>query len=242
LTWITPSICYLGRVRILRGSIPLAVALLTVAAPRPGATAPPPEAPRADLDALLGRFSAMPGLYAEFREEKHLDLLEVPLVNTGTLHYADGAFARHVRSPSPSSLVVMKGRLAFADATGREELDLRRNPVAALFVESFTKILAGDRVALEAMYAMQLHASGENAAGEPGWKLDLVPRVAPLDEVVVRVEVAGHGIMLESMRVLEVGGDETITTFSAVDTNHRYSASRRREIFAARPGRPTKAR
>lgn len=178
---------------------------------------------------MLARFAAMPGLYAEFHEEKHLAMLAVPLVNVGTIHFSRGAFARHVVEPRPSSLVVTPGHLAFADARGREELDLRANPVAALFVESFTKILAGDREALAAMYRMELHPTGDG-----GWKLDLRPKVSPLSEVIEIVEVSGHGVRLDAMRIVEVEGDETLTTFTHVDPAHRYSRRERRRVFSAR--------
>lgn len=224
--------------------VAVVVGLWLTAIPAGKARAAPPSPPETsvdvavlDLDALLERFAAMPGLYAEFREEKHLALLEMPLVNEGTLHFAQGAFARHVESPTPSRLVVDRGRLSFADATGAEQIDLRSNPIAALFVESFTKILAGDRVALESMYDMQLHETGVDAAGDVGWQIDLRPRVEPLDRVIARVEVTGHGVSLESMRVVEVGGDETITTFSRVDPRRTYSAAERRRVFSARPPR-----
>jgi len=50
--------------------------------------APPAADARGDeLAALLARFAKAPGIYARFREEKHLAMLQVPLVNEGTIHF-----------------------------------------------------------------------------------------------------------------------------------------------------------
>lgn len=210
-----------------------AMSMVMLITARPAGAAPPVE-----LSTLLERFAEMPGLSAHFREEKRLAMLEMPLVNEGSLHYARGAFARHVTSPKPSSLVVRDGKLSFVDTTGREDLDLTSNPVAALFVESFTKILAGDGVALESMYRLELHETGMDERGRPGWKLALHPKVAPLDQVIAVVEVFGHDVELDTMRIVEVGGDETITTFDHVDADHQYSNREFRRLFTAKR-RPT---
>lgn len=218
----------------MRRVLPLfvAVALGAVAAGGPvlAGAAPPAARPGPqDIDGLLAALAAMPGLYAEFREEKHMALLAAPLVNEGTLHYHGGMLARHTTTPMRSSLVVRDGRLEFGDATGREQLDLRANPVVRLFVDSFVRILAGDRVALERMYEMRF-APVDAAAGT--WSLVLRPKVAPMSGVIDRLELQGQGIEVRSMLVVETGGDRTATTFSHVDVRRHYGAAESRRIFA----------
>src|SRR5512134_3013687 len=61
------------------------------------------------VDELLTGFAKMPGLYAEFRQESHFGLLAEPLVDTGTIHFADGRLARRTLAPTPS-VVVMDGK------------------------------------------------------------------------------------------------------------------------------------
>ena len=43
--------------------------------------------------------------------------------------------------------------------------------------------------------------------------------------------------MIASMRVVEVGGDETVTTFSAVDTARRFTAEETATLFSLPPAR-----
>lgn len=167
-----------------------------------------PQQPAIQLDELLAQLASMEGLSAKFREEKFMALLAVPLVNEGELHFAPpGRLVRHVHTPSASTVLIDGGQLSVADGAGHERIDLAGNPAVRLFVDSFLKIYAGDQDALQRMYAMQFSASGQ------AWTLTLRPTVAPLDKVIARVELQGEGVVLKTMKVVELGGDETITTF-----------------------------
>jgi len=127
-------------------------------------------------------------------------------------------------------VVVIDGAaIRLADGAGREEISLDKSPAVRLFVDSFVKIFAGDREALAAMYTMDLKAEGQR------WTLRLKPRVAPLDRVIERVEITGEGVVIATMRVVEIGGDEALTTFSAVDTRRSFSAKEQAALFSLPP-------
>ncbi len=186
----------------------------------------------AALEQLLVRFAAMPGLSAKFREEKHMALLAAPLVNEGMLYFAPkGRLARHITMPAPATVLIDEGSLRYADAGGSETMSLDANPVVRLFVESFVKIFAGDRVALERMYTLELTALPATAEAAERWSLKLKPRVAPMTQVIDRIEITGHDVTLETMRVIEVGGDETVTTFTQVDPRRRFTAQESATLF-----------
>jgi hypothetical protein len=180
------------------------------------------------LDALLTRFRAMPGLYAHYREEKHIALLAAPLVGEGTVHYAPPRrIARHAHTPAPSSVVFDGALLRFGDAHGEQRIDVGANPVVRAFIETFLDVLAGDRASLERTFVVSFHA------GEDGerWDLSLVPRDASLASVLREVRLAGQGTVVSEMHILEATGDEGVTTFSDVDTAHRYSIGEAARIF-----------
>src|SRR6185369_10778094 len=102
-----------------------------------------------------GRFAKSPGLYARYREEKHMAMLEAPLVNEGTIHFVPPSrLARHTERPIESTLIIDGNRLQFGDAEGKQTMDLGANPVARLFVDSFVMLLAGNRAGLEKMFAI----------------------------------------------------------------------------------------
>jgi hypothetical protein len=199
-----------------------------LAAPGQRAGQQAPTHPVRSLDALLDGLSTMPGLRAEFREEKRMALLAQPLVNEGTLHFSAGKLARHTSLPMRSSLVIRDGRMEFGDESGSDSLDLDANPVIRLFVDSFVKIFAGDKSALERIYRMEFSQNAD------GWKLVLRPKVEPMNKVIDHLELEGRGLVLTRMRVLEVGGDETLTTFEKVDVNRRYTTKEIAQVFSVR--------
>jgi hypothetical protein len=187
-------------------------------------------APLPTLEGLLRRFAAMPGLSARFREEKHMALLAAPLINEGTIHFSPpGRLVRHTTAPMRSSVLIDGERLLFGDARGIEVIRLRENPAIALFVASFVKIFAGDEAALTSMYSMSIAARPE--LGAEGWGLTLRPRVAPMDTIVARIEIAGDGVVVREMRVVELSGDETRTTFFEVNPARSFSAEEAAALF-----------
>ena len=138
--------------------------LTATAAPKPAAPAgkPKPAAPAAakapaDVDALLAGLSKAPGLYARFREEKHITLLQVPLVSEGNIYFTPPArFARHTDKPIASVMVIDGNQLQFGNADGQESMNLGTNPVARLFADAFVMLLSGNRAGLEKIFKMQL--------------------------------------------------------------------------------------
>ena len=181
------------------------------------------------IETLLAGFAAMPGLQAEFREEKSMALLAEPLINEGSLHFAGGKLARHVTKPVASSVLITDGLLEFGDSSGKESIDLDANPVVRLFVDSFVHIFAGDRAALEQLYAIQFSPNEDGT-----WILVLRPRMSPIDKVIDRVILEGKDLAVAKMRILEIGGDETLTIFSKVDTAKKYSARELADVFRVR--------
>ena len=235
----------------LLGPLVLGVIFLT----GPSAAAAPVSSPAsghaagatdAELSALLARFAKAPGIYAKFREEKHLAMLQAPLVNEGTIHYAPpGRLARHTVRPIASSILIEGGQLQLGDADGRQTMELGTNPVARLFVDSFMLLLAGDRAGLERYFAMRFTpaprqtamaarpaaASVEAAPSSVGWRLALLPRVSPMNKVLTEIALRGDGLAIHEMEVRETNGDWTRTVFSDVDVNHRYTSAEAARVF-----------
>jgi hypothetical protein len=186
---------------------------------------------RDPLDALFAEFRAMPGLFARYREEKRILLLAQPLKSEGTVHYAPPRqMARHTRSPSPASVAFDGATLRFGDGTFEQRIDVSANPVVRAFVEGFLDVVAGDREGLERMFVIDFHAGG--AAPAVGkWDLSLVPRDARLRAILRDLRFSGQGVLVTQMRIREANGDEGVTTFSDVDTAHRYSAAEAARVF-----------
>jgi hypothetical protein len=202
-----------------------ALVVAVVVAAKAGAPAAKHAAP--SLDELLGAWKKAPGLYARFREEKHLAMLDAPLVTEGTIHFAPpGRLARRAESPIASVLLIEGDKLRFGDAEGGQSVDLATNPVARLFVDSFVKLLEGDRPGLERLFRVTLAA---RAGG--GWRMTLAPRVAPMDKVIKDLVLDGEGLVLRTLDVRETSGDWTHTVFSDVDVARRYTPAEMGRLF-----------
>jgi len=179
------------------------------------------------LDGLLVQFRAIPGLSAHFREEKKLAILSAPLLSEGTVHFAPpGRLARHTTAPAPSTLLIDGDRLTFGDGKESESIPLEGNPVVRLFVDSFLKLLVGDKAALERIFAIELRAR------TGGWELRLKPKVAPMTQVLDSIVIQGSGVVLSKMTISELTSDETVTVFDQVDPSRRYSAEELARVFS----------
>jgi len=184
------------------------------------------------MTALLARFAKAPGIFARYKEEKHIALLQAPLVNEGTIHFAPpGRLARHTTKPIASSLVIDDKKVTFGGAEGSESMDLGTNPVARAFVDSFVMLLAGNRPGLERYFTIKFAAVRGPKAAADAWHLVLVPRTSPMDKVIKEMTVDGNGLAIKEMVVRESSGDWTRSVFSDVDTDHPYDAAEQARVF-----------
>ncbi|MBC7170985.1 MAG: outer membrane lipoprotein carrier protein LolA [Polyangiaceae bacterium] len=184
------------------------------------------EAQAQALDRLLAGFRRVPGLSAEFREEKAIAMLREPVVSTGRLYFSPPALlARHILSPTPSSMVLDGSTLSYGDARSAEAMDLDANPAARALVDVFRAVLAGDREAL----LRSFEASVTEESG--GWRMRLRPKDRSVQRILTSIELTGSGVVLRTIDVHEASGDVSRTTFTNVNPNRRFSRAERRRIF-----------
>jgi outer membrane lipoprotein-sorting protein len=188
------------------------------------------DAPAPTLDSLLAGFKQSPGLFARFKEEKHMALLAKPLVNEGTLHFfPPGRVARHVTKPSKSTVLIDEGSIRMGDSERQETLSLKRSPVLRQFLDSFLKILSGDRPALEKSYRLVFKVLDPKVGR---WQLALEPKLSPMKDAIERITFVGRGLVMDRLTILEVGGDKSVTTFSDVDPARVYGKAEQARLFA----------
>ena len=206
---------------------------LSASQPSKTATAPAPAQPGSakpvTLPNLLQAFAQSPGVMAQFTEQKRIALLSAPLTSSGTLYYAQpGMLARHTTAPEPSILIVDPTQVRMFDGKRWEVIGLDAKPVVRLFVESFVRILQGDSVALQKLYTIDF----KTLPASPGaWLLVLKPKIAPMDKLIDRLEVSGQQLVLNRLRIVEAGGDETVTDFHHVDPARRFTAAEKAKFF-----------
>ncbi|MBL8947436.1 MAG: outer membrane lipoprotein carrier protein LolA [Myxococcales bacterium] len=226
----------LGAVCVGLGAVCVGLGATVQAAPPPGPPEPSvavtvPVAVALGREELLTMLRAVPGVTAKYREEQHIALLTAPLVSRGTMHFAPpGRLAKHQSEPAIARTVVADGRLAFADAYGRDELELAKNPVVSLFVDSFLSVLAGDVEAIERAWYVGYAAETE---GDPrAWVLTLRPRGEATARLVEHLSIRGREAVVSRIEIIERGGDRTVTTLSDVDVARRWGADELAQVFS----------
>lgn len=170
--------------------------------------------PYRDFSALLKGFSKIKTLSVKFREEKQIEFLLEPLKSSGMIYFdARGErLSRHTRKPFPSILVIAKKWVGILEDSAWEVADLDRQPVIMQIVSSFLKLLSGDRKGLEQIFDVSFTPA---TASGVDWKIRLTPRIEPINKIIKTITFHGQGLAVNSMKLLEVSGDETVTKFSS---------------------------
>jgi len=201
----------------------LASATLASAALAGAASAPSPE-----LTEILARMATTHGVEAVFEERKELSLLAAPLETRGVIYFVPpDRFARFTTSPGQSALVVTGDAVHLREGPDGKQIDLSGNAVARVFVENFVALWSGDRERLEALYRPEFLGTRD------AWELRLVPRHAPMADVIAAITLKGDRDAMRELLVEERDGDRTTTRFGATRTDRVFTPDELRQIFSA---------
>jgi hypothetical protein len=155
--------------------------------------------------ALQGVMQALAGVErseVRYREEKQLAMLDLPLLQTGTLNYvAPDQFSRSLDGPGGGKFSVRGDQVVIEKNSERETHDLNSLPMIKAFVASFGATLAGDLPRLQQHYTVGF--SGQLQ----GWRLLLQPKDPGLAAHVQQIQLWGNGDKIESMEIRETKGD-----------------------------------
>jgi len=166
----------------------------------------------APLDALLARLAKVEGLSAQFREEKRMSLVAVPLVSEGKLYYEKPrSLARHTLTPSKSSVLLQGDVVRFGDGKHTQSIALHAQPAVRMLVDTFVSVLAGDKAAL-----LRLATVTYEALAKDSWRIRVVPKDPKLLRIVKAMAFEGKAAELSSMELVDGHGDVTRTTFKQV--------------------------
>jgi len=206
------------------------------------ATSPVGIAP-GSAEELFRQLAKLEGLEATFVETKKMALLRAPLESRGRLYYLQpGYLLREVEAPSPSRVLITPSTLELHAADTKRSIDLSARPDVKLFVESFTKVLAGDHQALakgfDIRFTPNVAAGGTAAASaakgtrpNTGWKLVLTPKAAPLNQLIRQLELTGTGYAVERIGVQETKGDSSEIVLTVKSVRRVYSSEEKRRLF-----------
>lgn len=162
------------------------------------------------LDVLFSWLAKVEGLISDFREEKRLSLVAMPLVSEGTLYYQKRPrqLARHTLKPTKSSVLLTGNVVQFGDAKRTETISLDAQPAVRVLVDTFASVLAGDLAALSKVAKVSHEAPPKSP-----WRIHVVPRDAKLLRIVRSMSFEGKEAELAKMDMVDGHGDVTTTTF-----------------------------
>jgi hypothetical protein len=182
------------------------------------------------FEVLLSQFASMPGLSARFEEEKHLALLEEPLVSSGELHFAPpDRLVLRVHKPAASTLLIVGNSLTLASSKGQRHIDLESNRQASAFVDTFRLLLSGDAERLRELYRVDFEP--ESLV----WRMRLLPRGSPLREALDAIEVSGRGATVSEIHILRARDDKTVMRFHSVDNARHFTRDELVDLFRIAP-------
>lgn len=142
---------------------------------------------------------------ASFVEKKRVRILEQPLVASGELRYvAPDTLEKRTLRPQPELLHLQGDALTIERAGRTTNLDLRSYPEVGAFLESVRGTLAGDRRALERVYALSLEGS------ESSWVLTLVPAEPRMRALLERIRIAGRRADISVIEIQLANGDSSL--------------------------------
>ena len=223
----------------------LVVAIFGAAADLRAETADTGSAP-ASFAELLAGFKETTGLEARFEEEKYLALLAVPLRSSGRLYFEPpSTLLRRVEEPRPQDVLVANHHVRISDGEGVQTIDLASRAEVRPLVESMIWIFTGDLESLETTYRVdyqrfdpaveedqgQGDRNGDAIGAGERWEVRLVPRDAPLSQLVSELRVSGRGREADTMELTETSGDRTLTRIIDPNPQRQFDSMERREFF-----------
>lgn len=178
-------------------------------------SAPAAVAPRSvDADWILQRLTQHGATATPFVELRVSSMLKRPLLLSGEYRRPDAdTLVREVRLPYVETTTIRGGEATIArEGRSPRTFSLSRVPELAALQGSFGALLAGDRKALEAVYAVE-------ADGVPAnWTLTLTPRDPRMASRVSAIVLRGRDVELRCIETRPKQGDAQPTLLGSAAT------------------------
>ena len=163
----------------------------------------------AGLDQLMNLMAQRRHGEADFSEKKYLSVLKQPLESSGLLIYdAPDHLEQRTTLPRPQSVVLDHGTVTMHIGQRERVLRLADYPQLAPLIDSIRATLAGDRAALERVFALDFSGTLEH------WQLRLEPRAAPLAATLTRIDMQGQRDAVHEVQVWQSDGDHSVMSIT----------------------------
>jgi hypothetical protein len=171
------------------------------------------DVPPWSLEQLMASLAGVEAVHVRFKEEKHLAVLDEPLVMSGELRYrAPHYLEKRTFQPHPERYELDGDWLVVETPDqGRRHIALRGAPELRALVEAIRATLAGDLRSLQRYYRVRADGRAED------WTLSLEPVDARVSDYVSVLVIRGRGDRLLSVETREADGDRGLLTLEQPD-------------------------
>lgn len=142
-----------------------------------------------------------------FEELRESPWLAAPQTSRGTMHSTPQSLEKRIESPRQETWRLLPDRIEFlgAGGTGGKQILFSQAPALAALADVMRRVVAGDLVALEREFRIELHGD------ERAWRAQLQPRSADVGRYLESVELQGTANRLQIIIVSERQGERTTT-------------------------------
>lgn len=167
-----------------------------------------------NIPKLMSLLAQNKGGHATYTEKKYISILDMPLISTGELIFkAPDHLEKRTITPKPESFVLDGETITITHGQQKHVIQLQDYPRIAAFIESIRGTLAGDQIALERSYRL-------NLAGTPKkWKLTLLPIDQQLTDIINNIQVQGEQGLVRTIEINQVDGDYSVMTIDKSTTS-----------------------
>ncbi len=174
---------------------------------------------RTEIDAIWRSLQSITHFETDFVEMKSIAFLDEPIPSSGKMYYqSPDLLVKDTQKPSRETLTITSGKITLYSQVldVRETIDLSEQPSAQKIVRYMLQVFSGNRDALAKTFSFQYTRT------KPDEKMiiDLIPTDPSLKQIMQSMQIClTESNTLESLTLIEVDGDSTITRFS----NTRYN-------------------
>ena len=156
-----------------------------------------------DMDTVMGLLARVSLSESNYLEEKHYDMLDIPMVRSGQLSYRAPDFLSWAQGQNGQLRFEIHGNemTAYRGNRVHQRMPLDSVPAASAFVESFRATLAGDARRLSEHYYIAFSGQPES------WQLSLKPRDDDIGRYVEHILISGQSDRIHEIRIEESNGD-----------------------------------
>ena len=149
-----------------------------------------------DIDTILNSTAVKPPARVEFREERHNQMLQRPIVLTGYLEYIkDGQLRKTIKTPFIESYLITKEFVEIDREGKTRRLSLKKSKAMQALFGGIEAVLAGNTSELSSLFYLELIGT------EYSWSLQLKPKSKKLAKQLAAMLVKGNETDISSIKL-----------------------------------------